>query len=212
MHYHHRDSQSLAPLISCYLTTIPPFECPATTSANWPLKNVRPCSRRGHEAQASLEKRRSVRASSRRLLLFQRAAKHPLNHARVARFARPAARGTLFAGLVALLWIASPQARSQTIGWPFTASNEVYSSPAIGVDGTVYFGSSDGRFYAAQSNGALSWSFTAGGGVISAPVLAADETVYFGSLDGALYAVSASGDLRWRLKTGSPIHSSPAVG
>src|SRR5437879_11578013 len=121
MHYHHRDSHSSVPLISCYLTTIPPFECPATASANWRLKNVGPCSSRGYEAQASLEKRRSVRASSRRLLLFQRATKHPLNHARVARLARPAARATLFAGLVALLLTASPQAWSQTTACPFTA-------------------------------------------------------------------------------------------
>src|SRR5437870_8164571 len=78
---------------------------------------------------------------------------HQLNHVRVPRFARPMARATWLAGLLALLWIASPQAWSQTVTWTFMTGNEVNSSPAIGFDGTIYFGSSDGRLYAVQSNG-----------------------------------------------------------
>src|SRR5882724_182205 len=140
-----------------------------------------------------------------------------LNHVRIARFARPAARATLIAGVLSLLWIASPQAWSQTITWSFAATREANGSPAIGVDGTIYFGSTDGRLYAVKSNGTLSWSFPTGDAVISPPALASDETVYFGSIDGSLYAVQAdagstSGKLRWSVRTGGQIHSSPAVG
>src|SRR5439155_11545988 len=106
-----------------------------------------------------------------------------------ARFARPGVRATLLAGLLALLWMASPQAWSQTIAWNFTAGGQANGSPAIGGDGTTYFGSSDGGLYAVQSNGAPKWSFHAGGPVVSAPALGSDETVYFGSLDRSLYAV-----------------------
>src|SRR5205814_6225450 len=120
--------------------------------------------------------------------------------------------------LLALLWIASPQAWSQLKAWEFVTGNEANGSPAIGVDGTIYFGSSDGRLYAVRSNGTTYWSYLTGGAVISAPALASDETVYFGSLDGWLYAVQAdagstSGSkLRWRVQTAGQIHSSPAVG
>src|ERR1043166_3811399 len=77
-------------------------------------------------------------------------ANHQLNRVPSARFARLAARATLLAGLLAFLWIAAPQAWA---AWPFTTGNEVNSSPAIGVDGTIYCGSSDGRLYAVQSDG-----------------------------------------------------------
>src|SRR5436190_8307003 len=81
-------------------------------------------------------------------------ANHQLNRVPSARFARLAARATWLAGLLAFLWIASPQAWS---AWPFPTGNEVNSSPAIGVDGTIYFGSSDGRLYAVQTNGTPKW-------------------------------------------------------
>ncbi len=213
MHHYHRDSYSSVPLLNYYQLTNPsPFKYPATGLANGRLKKE-PGEGTGPTTHVDSRGMIAERVRSRSELdVFKRSAKHQLNAVRAARFARPSARASLLASLFALLWIASPQAWSQTIAWTFTASNEAYSSPAIGTDGTIYFGSSDGRFYAVQSNGATNWSFTAGGGVISAPALASDETVYFGSLDGALYAVSTSGKLQWRLKTGSPIHSSPAVG
>jgi outer membrane protein assembly factor BamB len=147
----------------------------------------------------------------------RRTAKHQLNHVRVVFLAPRAARATLLAGLLALLWIASPQAWSQTIAWAFTNSNEAYSSPAVGVDGTIYFGTSDGRLNAVHSNGTPYWSYLTRGAVIASPALARDETVYVGSLDGWLYAVqadagSASGKLLWSVPTGAAIYSSPAVG
>src|SRR5439155_16116836 len=84
---------------------------------------------------------------------FEYAASWAAQHGRVARGARTGARATLLAGLLVLLCIASPQAWSRA-NVLFTASGAIYSSPAIGVDGTIYFGSSDGRLYAVQSNGA----------------------------------------------------------
>src|ERR1051325_4890506 len=113
-------------------------------------------------------------------------AQQQLNRARIARFARPAARATLFAGLLAVLWISSPRAWSQTKLWEFPAIKEANGSPAIGVDGTIYFGSDDWHLYAVHPNGSNYWSFTAGGAVASAPALASDESVYFGALDGWL--------------------------
>jgi outer membrane protein assembly factor BamB len=70
------------------------------------------------------------------------------------------------------------------------------SSPAIGLDGTVYTGSWDGNLYALDPNSvnqdsecALKWTFTTDGSVWSSPVITPDGTVYVGSWDGNLYAV-----------------------
>ena len=38
----------------------------------------------------------------------------------------------------------------------------IYSSPAIGSDGTIYVGSDDCKLYAINSNGTLKWSYTTG--------------------------------------------------
>jgi hypothetical protein len=44
--------------------------------------------------------------------------------------------------------------------WSYTTGNAIYSSPAIGADGTLYVGSTDGNLYAINSNGSLRWSYT----------------------------------------------------
>src|ERR1041385_3946955 len=133
MDYHHRDSHSSATPINYSPPNVPASrECRATAAAERTLKNVVPRSTRGHEAQSFLGNGQSARASSRRLLLFQWAAKRQLNLEQVARFPTVSARAPLLCGLLALLGIASPHAWSQTIAWQFTASHEANGSPAIG--------------------------------------------------------------------------------
>lgn len=69
--------------------------------------------------------------------------------------------------------------------WTFQTGDVVYSSPVIGSDGTVYFGSNDGCLYAVAPDGNMKWSFAADSGITSAPLIgkgrifvASDETVY----------------------------------
>ena len=78
--------------------------------------------------------------------------------------------------------------------WTFDAGQGgVYSSPAVGDDGTVYFGSYDQRIYAISPDGSQQWRFETGlGGVFSSPAIGADGTVYVGSRDGTLYAIGSS--------------------
>ena len=59
------------------------------------------------------------------------------------------------------------------------AASPVTTCPAIGLDGTVYFGCDDGKLYALNPDGNKKWDFTAGGAVGSSPAIAADGTVYF---------------------------------
>jgi outer membrane protein assembly factor BamB len=66
----------------------------------------------------------------------------------------------------------------------------VESSPAI-VDGRVYIGSNDGRFYVLDANnGAKLWEFTAGAPLSASPAIAQGRIV-IGSQDGKLYCFGA---------------------
>ncbi|MBN2373881.1 PQQ-like beta-propeller repeat protein [bacterium] len=66
--------------------------------------------------------------------------------------------------------------------------NSIFSSPAIGSDGTVYIGCDNGKVYALTSDGGLKWSYQTQGEVSSSPAIGSDGTVYIGSCDGKIYA------------------------
>ena len=66
----------------------------------------------------------------------------------------------------------------------------VWSSPAIGSDGTVYVGSYDNKLYAINGkSGVKVWEFETGCDVHSSPAIGSDGTVYVGSYDTKLYAI-----------------------
>jgi TonB family protein len=90
----------------------------------------------------------------------------------------------------------------------------VYSSPAIGSDGTVYVGSTDKKVYALDGEtGTKQWEFETGGAVESSPAIGSDGTVYVGSIDEKLYAINGkSGVKLWEFRTGGAVESSPAIG
>ena len=75
--------------------------------------------------------------------------------------------------------------------WEFeTGDAIVYSSPAIGSDGTVYVGSWDKKLYAINGkSGVKLWEFETGSSVWSSPAIGSDGTVYVGSSDKKLYAI-----------------------
>ena len=91
-------------------------------------------------------------------------------------------------------------------------AGEIVSSPAIGADGTIYFGSHDKKFYALAADGQKKWEFATGGPILSSPALNKDQCLYFTSVDGCVYALNLDGSLRWRLRTGSITESSPVIG
>ncbi len=76
---------------------------------------------------------------------------------------------------------------SGSLLWSFTTGSAIESAPVIGVDGTVYFGSDDGFFYALDSRGAPLWRFNLGGSVVSSAAMGADGTLYVGSSSGSLW-------------------------
>ena len=99
--------------------------------------------------------------------------------------------------------------------WQAPATDEINGSPAVGPDGTVYFGSIDGYLYAIRaSDGARKWRYDAGDEIRdSAPAVASNGTIYVGSVDGILHAVNSDGSRRWTYQAGStPLGSTPALG
>jgi len=93
----------------------------------------------------------------------------------------------------------------------FTCSDDVDTAPAIGADGTLYFGSWNGHFYAVSPAGVQKWEFDVGHFISSSAALGVDGTVYFGAGDGCLHALAANGVEKWRFQSGGWVESSPAV-
>lgn len=105
-----------------------------------------------------------------------------------------------------------------TVRWEYPAASTLggylFSSPALGEDGTIYFGTSSGALVALWPDGSEKWKVqTAGNALVAtAPAIGPTGTIYFGSYDLNLHAVSPAGALLWSFPTGGPVNSSPAIG
>lgn len=105
-------------------------------------------------------------------------------------------------------WAQSPG----TVLWTFETGDVIQSSPALAPDGTIYFGSHDGRLYAVNPDGSKKWAFRTLGNIPSSPVVAKDGTIYIASLDKMLYALTPEGRIKWMISPGSAIAATPALG
>ena len=118
--------------------------------------------------------------------------------------------------------------------WKFNAGNGIESSPAIGKDGTIYFGTFLDNFYALNPDGTVKWTFSRKNEQFrSSPTIAEDGTIYFlaiydlrpqysGHLGFAvdygipkLYALNPDGTLKWDFLLGgitSGLIYTPTIG
>lgn len=112
--------------------------------------------------------------------------------------------------------------------WLFDALGDVDCSPAIGTDGTIYFGADNNHVYALNpADGKIKivlnpdgsilrqWIFPTRGTVNSSPAIGSDGTIYVGSdslFDDDLYAINPDGTEKWRFDTGDFVNSSPTIG
>src|SRR4026209_1624064 len=95
-------------------------------------------------------------------------------------------------------------ASSPPILWTFNATNSVLSSPAIGPDGTIYFGAGRTDLYAVATDGTMKWRYRTNlfnplTGCL-APAVAEDGTVYAAFYQGFV-ALTPEGSLKWRNPT-----------
>jgi len=97
--------------------------------------------------------------------------------------------------------------------WRFQTGSDVFSSPALGDDGTIFFGSHDTYVYALYPNGTLKWQYKTGNYVMGSPSITTDGTVYIGSRDGNLYALyQNNGTMKWQCSIGYLTSTNPSIG
>src|SRR6476469_6811942 len=104
------------------------------------------------------------------------------------------------------------QAAPGELKWVFPTAGSVRSSPALGTNGLVCFGSIDGNVYAADaSTGAERWRYSAGDAIHSSPALAPNGSLIIASLYALIALNAETGALIWKTPGGS-FYSSPTVG
>ncbi len=101
--------------------------------------------------------------------------------------------------------------------WLFNANGNVYSSPAVDVNGNIYFACLQNAFFAVAPSGSEVWHRVGGWGDCS-PLVGSDGTIYvygheIASGPGHLYVYDPSGNLKWQVPiqanggTASPVIS-----
>ena len=81
--------------------------------------------------------------------------------------------------------------------WRAPAGSSVFSSPAIGPDGTPYVGCGDGKLYAFNPDGSQKWSIATDGAVNTSPLIgsvAAQTVIYAGTKGSSInkYPIQAA--------------------
>jgi outer membrane protein assembly factor BamB len=101
--------------------------------------------------------------------------------------------------------------KTANVVWTMDMPYGILSGPAIGEDGTIYFGTNSylpwdttNYFYAANPEGTIKWTFYSGETFATNPgfLVGSDSTVYFSSQAGFIYGVNYYGDLKWKYSAG----------
>jgi len=109
--------------------------------------------------------------------------------------------------VITLQAVGGPGILNPKVKWKFKTQGGVRGQPVV--SGTkIYFGSSDGSFYAAaKADGTLLWKFTTQGAITSAAALF-ESLVVISSNDNNVYALnSETGKLVWKFQEGPLIPS-----
>lgn len=90
---------------------------------------------------------------------------------------------------------------TSTPKWTAALEGATFSTPVIGLDDSIYIGSSNGKLYKVSSNGAVNLFYNTGSsGTVLPPVIASDGTIYF-SDSYKIYALTSDGKLKWAYGT-----------
>ncbi len=95
--------------------------------------------------------------------------------------------------------------------WKYYTGSEIVTTPVLGDDGAIYFGSIDGIFHALNATGKSKWTYSTNGELYASAVIDTNGVIYFGSEDGYFYALQKDGVLKWQYKTSGSISSSAVI-
>ncbi len=93
--------------------------------------------------------------------------------------------------------------------WQFQADLNIYGSPVVDADGTIYFDTAR-VIYALKPDGSLKWQSQTIHDCRTGPTLAADGTLYIGATDG-MNAFNSDGTEKWWFHMKS-VEGDPAIG
>jgi outer membrane protein assembly factor BamB len=108
-----------------------------------------------------------------------------------------------------------------TITWTCPIPSQIFASPVIGKDGTIYVPSeSDGIVYAINPDGQLKWSYSTNGPLYGSCAIGKDGTIYVAGVNnsfnyGIIYALNPDGTIKWtfdEFPTNGLTVASPAIG
>lgn len=117
--------------------------------------------------------------------------------------------GTIYATARSGLFAISPEGE---ILWSYGTPAGVLGTPAIGDDGTIYFGSlTDGGLTALGSDRTVLWQLPSLGSINSAPAIGPDGTIYVAG-GHYVHAVDPDGEVLWSYESeGTFNYASPSV-
>lgn len=95
--------------------------------------------------------------------------------------------------------------------WTADLGHRIQSSPALGLDGTIYIGTDDGFIHALKPDGTIAWTSRSEAAVVSTPAIDDKGHIYFGSMDKLFYAVNPDGRGKWFTTMRAEIASSAAI-
>src|SRR2546421_10824156 len=85
--------------------------------------------------------------------------------------------------------VSSLRAAPGDLKWAIRTDGAVRSSPALGTNGLIYFGSADSKIYAVDAaTGVKRWELATGAPIISSTAVGPHGTVSIGSTDGYMSA------------------------
>lgn len=98
------------------------------------------------------------------------------------------AKGTVYVGTKDSDELVAIDSSNGSQIWSYTAGDIILSTPAIDVNGNIYFGSFDDNIHVLNPDGTLRFSVDTGANVWSSVAIGTDGTVYIGGYDGKLHA------------------------
>jgi len=124
--------------------------------------------------------------------------------------------GTVYINSKNTLYAVNPDGTER---WRFSTDKiiggEPIVAPAVGPDGTIYFGGIEiddlynvegGYLYALDTDGEIKWSvLLTEERIIPSPIISSDGTIYIGSGDNKLYAVESDGTIKWTFSADSTL-------
>ena len=119
--------------------------------------------------------------------------------------------GALYFGTTSIITALYAMESSGTLRWTYH-TGDIYGTPALANDGTVYFGADDNEIMTLNSNGSMNWSYFTGEDVRNGTAaIGSDGMIYASSKDGGCYAIDSLGILKWSYQIGDS-ECAPSIG